>query len=416
MKPSFPLFLATRLYNFKEDSKHTSSLGVNIATLGVMIGIAVMIVSVAIVFGFKNEIKNKVVGFGGDIQVVNTDLAQSSVNYPVLYSKTFLSDIKNTEGVKHVQLVTQKAGIFKTSTDFKGVMFYGVGDDFDTTFISSHIIEGRMPHFLKNVTTNEILISSTMSKELNLKTGEKVFTYFFDKEIKVRRFLVVGIYETNLSQFDNNVVYSNRLVINGLNNWIGSDCSNIEIAVDNFSENENIADRVAEVLPSKPDANGCFYSVYSIGELYSSIFDWLKLLDLNIWVILVLMSCVCCFTIVSGLLILILERTSSIGLLKSLGASTSLVRNVYVYYGMMIIGRGLVCGNILGLALCFIQYQWHLVELDSASYYVDFVPISLDWLVWLLLNVSVMVICSLVLFVPTIVVGHINPVKVLKFD
>ena len=413
---SVSFFIAKRLYKTRDEVGHISSLGVRIASIGVMIGLAVMIISVAIVFGFKKEIKNKVTGFGSDIQIVNSDASESSESYPIIASNTFLNSLKSCEGVKHVQKVTQKMGVFKVQHDFKGVLLNGVGTDFDASFIKAHLISGSMPIFSKPDSENEIVISNVIAKDLGLAVGDKVFSYFFDKEIKVRRFVVKGIYETNLAQFDESVVYTNRNTINRLNGWSGNDCSIIEITVNNYSENEDVADKIACLTPTKPDTNGCFYAVYSIGELYSSIFDWLNLLDLNIWVILALMTCVCCFTVVSGLLILILEKISTIGLLKAIGASNSIIRRIYMYYGVFLVGRGILWGNIIGLSLCYLQYKFHIFSLDASSYYVDFVPISFEWPLIVLLNISIVLVCSIILLLPTAIVSHLNLVKTLKFD
>ena len=413
---SVPFFIAKRLYKTRDEVGHISSLGIRIASFGVVIGLAVMIISVSIVFGFKKEIKNKVTGFGSDIQVVNSDASETLNVYPVIATDSFINSLNTCEGVSHVQKITQKMGIFKVTHDFKGALFNGIGKDFDPSFIKEHLISGTMPDFSSRTSENEIVISNVIAKELELKVGDKVFSYFFDTEVKMRRFVVKGIYETNLTQFDESVVYANRNVINRLNGWDRHDCSIIEISVDNYSDNENVADKIACLTPTTPDTNGCFYAVYSIGELYSSIFDWLNLLDLNIWVILALMTCVCCFTVISGLLILILEKTSTIGLLKAIGASNSLVRKIYVYYGSFLVGRGILWGNIISLLLCFFQYKFHLFRLDASSYYVDYVPISFDWSAFFFLNISVVLVCTIILLLPTAVVSRLNLVKTLKFD
>lgn len=413
---SLPFFIARRLYYTKEDTGRISTLGVNIASVGVMIGIAVMIISVAIVFGFKDEIKNKVVGFGSHIQLVNADSQQSPDSYPIIATPELLNKLRHCSGVKHIQRVTQKTGILKTDEDFKGIVLKGVGTDFDTTFVASHIIEGHLPDFSKDSTSEHVVVSSTIAKQLQLKSGDKVFAYFFDNQVRMRRYTIIGIYQTNMAQFDNSIVYANIKSVNKLNGWSDSDCSNIEITVTDFEQNEAIADQVALLKPITPDINGCFYAVYSIKELYGAIFDWLKLLDLNIWVILVLMTCVCCFTMISGLLILILEKTSTIGILKALGARNGMIRRVFFHYGTFIIGRGLLLGNILGLALCFIQSKWHILTLDASSYYVDYVPISFNWYIFGAINISTLLICMIVLCGPTLIIGHIKPVKALKFD
>lgn len=413
---SLSFFIARRLYRSKGKSERISKLGVNIASIGVMIGLAVMIISVAVVLGFKNEIKSKVVGFGSHIQIVNSDAMQSPDSYPVIATDDLIARLKKCPGVKHVQRTTQKTGIFKTDDNFKGVVLKGVGKDYDHTFIASHIVDGSMPDYTKNESSEQVVISRAIANELLLKANDKVYAYFFDNEVRMRRYQITGIYETNMAQFDNNVVIANINSVNKLNGWQNNDCSNLEITVTDFTRNEDIADEVACLKPASQDANGCFYSVYSIQELYGAIFDWLKLLDLNIWVILALMTCVCCFTMISGLFILILEKTGTIGVLKAMGARNGIIRRVFLHYGVFIIGRGLVLGNILGLALCCVQSQWHVFRLDASSYYVDHVPIEFDWFVILLINLGTLLICTIILVAPTLVVSHVRPVKALKFD
>lgn len=427
---SLSFFIARRLYSSPDNKAHISSLGVKIATIGVAIALAVMIVSVAVVVGFKNEIKNKVVGFGGSIQVLNSDALQSGQEIPVVASPDFIRRLKRVEGVAHVQAVSKKMGILKTDDEFQGLMFEGVGEivsdkrgrprdmgvDYDTSFIAAHIVEGRLPDFSDPASANDIVISRATQKALSLKCGEKVFAYFFDDDVRMRRYVVRGVYETNMMQFDNNLVLCSRKTVNSLMGWGAHDCTDLELAITDFSRLDDIADRVAEVKPSRPDRNGCYYGVYTIKELYGSIFDWLKLLDLNIWVILGLMICVCCFTMTSGLLILILDKTATIGILKALGARGGLVRRVFLHYGVFIVIRGLIWGNVIGLGLCFVQYKWHLMGLDATSYYVDHVPVAFDWTAIALLNVATLLICTIVLLGPTMVVSRIRPVKALRFD
>ncbi|MBQ7742291.1 MAG: ABC transporter permease [Bacteroidaceae bacterium] len=418
---SLSLFIARRLYGSKENTGRLSSLGVNIATIGIAIGLAVMIVSVAVVLGFKDEIKSKVTGFGSHIQILNTDAQQMSDTLPVIASASFVDRLSKCEGVSHVQRVTQKAGILKTDTDFRGISFTGIGDDYDTTFLARHLVEGRLPNHvetdsLQETTSPSLLVSRNMADALSLHCGDKVFAYFFSSDIRMRRFVVCGIYQTNMTQFDSNTAFASLPVVNALNGWDSLSCSTLEIAVNDFSLVEDIADRVATLKPDVPDRNGCYYAVYTIQELYGAIFDWLKLLDMNIWVILGLMTCVCCFTMISGLLILILERTSTIGILKALGGRNSMVRRVFLHYGVFIVGRGLLWGNVIGLLLCYVQWQWHIFPLDASSYYVDHVPVTFHWFAILALNISTLIICTLILVGPTLVVSHIKPVKALKFD
>ena len=409
---SFPFFIARRLYGSKDRSERIASLGVNIATVGIAVGLAVMIVSVAVVLGFKGEIKNKVTGFGSNIQILNSDAMQSSDTLPVIASPSFVERLAKCKGVSHVQKVTRKTGILKTEADFQGITFTGIGPDYDTTFLASHMVEGHLP----SDSDNQLAVSRAISDALQLHCGDKVFAYFFDNDIRMRRYQISGIYQTNMMQFDNVTAFATLRSVNGLNGWDSLSCSTVEIAVTDFNSTEDIADQVARLKPDSPDRNGCYYAVYSVSELYGAIFDWLKLLDLNIWVILGLMTCVCCFTVISGLLILILERTSTIGILKALGARNGLVRRVFLHYGVFIIGRGLLLGNVLGLLLCYVQWQWHLFPLDATSYYVDHVPVAFNWLAIAGLNIATLVICTVTLIGPTLIVSHIRPVKALKFD
>lgn len=413
---SLSFFIARRLYSSSDNKTRISSLGVKIATIGVAVALAVMIVSVAVVVGFKNEIKNKVVGFGGSIQLLNSDALQSGQEIPVEASPALIRRVKKVEGVSHVQAVSKKMGILKTDDEFQGLMFQGVGADYDTAFIAAHLVEGSLPKFGNAEAANGILISRATQKALSLKCGEKVFAYFFDDDVRMRRYVVSGVYETNMMQFDNNLVLCSRKAVNSLMGWGADECTSLELEVTDFSRLDDIADRVAEVKPSQPDKNGCYYGVYTIKELYGSIFDWLKLLDLNIWVILGLMVCVCCFTMTSGLLILILDKTTTIGILKALGARGALVRRVFLHYGVFIVIKGLIWGDIIGLGICFAQYKWHLMGLDAASYYVDHVPVAFHWPAILLLNLATLVICAIVLLGPTMVVSRVRPVKALRFD
>ena len=292
---SLPLYLARHFRKSSDKRSHSSSLGINIASFGVMMGLCIMMVSVAIVLGFKNEIRTKVIVFGSNVHVVNADMIQNPSLLPLVADSAFLFKIKQTSGVTHVQKVSQKNGIIKTDNEFSGVTFKGVGSDYDTSFLSSALVEGTIPQYGKKSETNsvDIIISNILAQKLALSVGDKVYSYFFDDELKMRRFVVSGIYETHMSQFDNSIVFVDINTVNQLNGWQRGDCSAVEISVKDFEKTEEIADKIALNKPVKADKNGCFVAIYSVGELFSSVFDWLDLLDLNIWIILVLMACVC---------------------------------------------------------------------------------------------------------------------------
>ncbi|MBQ0088767.1 MAG: ABC transporter permease, partial [Prevotellaceae bacterium] len=388
-----------------------SKLTTGIATLGVMIGLSVMILSVCIIFGFKHEISEKVIGFGSHISILNGETVNSVEGNSIIIGEDIQKQVKNVPGVESVQRYSTKMGLIKTSTDFKGLIFKGVGEDFDSTFLQQHIIEGNIPVFSTNSHRNDIIISTKTASELGIRVGERVYTYFFENGIRMRRFNVAALYESNMDQFDDNIVISNFYTVNQLNNWDDSHCTGMEIKVKDFNQLQKIDEDIIKITAGKRDADGHLYATYTIKELYSHIFEWLKLLDLNIWVILILMICVAAFTMISGLLILILERTSTIGVLRAVGGSNGMLRKIFLHYSSFIIIRGLVWGNIIGIGIALIQKQWHILSLDASSYYVDHVPVLINWWAILGLNIATLLICLIILIIPSFMVSRINPVK-----
>ena len=409
-------FLAKKIYSDSGETKKVSLPAVRLATLGMAIGLAVMIVSVAVVMGFKKSIRDKVVGFGSHLVVNNFTSMQDVEQAPIYTSDSIINLLRKAPGVTHTQRYAMKQGLLKTDTDFLGIMLKGVGEDWDTTFISANMNEGVIPAFSSEKSTNKILISRLMADKLNVSVGEKIFAYFLgDGSMRTRRFTISGIYQTNLTKYDEAIVFCDLYTAQRLNAWQPDQTSGIEMTVADFAKIDTTAQWLIEQINRKTDKYGQTYSSATIQETNPQIFSWLDLLDLNVWIILALMICVASVTMISGLLIVILERIPMIGTLKALGARDKTIRHTFLWFGSFIIIKGIVWGNIAGLALCLIQKYTGLITLDPQTYYVSEAPVEISIPVVLLLNVCTLIVCTLILVVPSFLVSHIHPVKTMKF-
>lgn len=413
---SFALFIAKRLYREKGDKKRVSRPAITIATLGVAIGLAVMIISVSVALGFKNEIKSKVIGFGSHIQVTNLDATNSMEVMPVQVNDSVMKVLTGIRGIAHVQRFATKPGLIKTDENFQGMLLKGVAQEYDPTFFKQHLIAGEFPKFSDSASSNKLLISKSTADKLKLKLGDKVFTYYFENSIRIRRFQVVGIYQTNLSAYDNNIMMTDLYTVRQLNNWMPDQCSGAEMTVTDFNKLDSVDMEVVKKVNRHIDAYGDTYSAKTIKEVNPDIFAWLSLMDMNVWVILILMLGVAGFTMISGLLIIILERTQMIGLLKALGARNKQVRHVFLYFSAFLIGRGLLLGNIIGIGLLFLQRQFGFAHLDASTYYVDTVPVMFSWGLFVALNVATLLISLFILIAPSYLVSHIEPSKAMRFE
>ena len=411
------LFLARRLYYYKGEEKKRASLpAIRIATLGVAVGLAVMILSVAIVLGFKNEITSKVTGFGSHIVLYNTGMSDSGEGNPVTLDKILVNDLKALPNVDHVQQFSIKSGILKTNEQFAGITLKSIAKDYDTRFISSHIIEGKLPDYKNNETENDIVISKSIANDLKVKVGDKLFAYFFDGGLRARRFNVAAIYRTDMSQFDKILVFAHDKTVKNLCKWNENKATGIEINLKDFNLLNETSFKVAKFVSRYNIDNDTSYMSFNVKELYPQIFDWLNLLNVNIWVILVLMLAVAGVTIISGLLILILERTSTIALLKTLGATNTLIRKVFINLAVIILLKGMVLGNILGFSLALLQKYFKIIHLNPESYYIDSVPVEFDITAIVLINVATFMVSTLALVLPSYIVARIKPSKVLRFE
>lgn len=409
-------FIARRIYSAGEPEKQVSRPAVLIARIGIAIGLAVMIVTVSVVVGFKREVRGKVTGFGSDIQLTNADAARSYETRPVVVDDSLLSRLSAYPEVKHVQRFSTKPGMIKTAEDFQGMVLKGVGPEFDPAFFRRHLLEGELPQFSDTASSNRVLISKSLATKLRLKLGDKIDTYYIQDEVRARRLLIAGIYQTNFSEYDHLFLLTDLYLVNRLNGWEQGQASGAELQVEDYSRLEETTFRIAADMDGMVDRYGEDYCVRSVEELNPQIFAWLDILDVNIWVILVLMIGVAGFTMVSGLLIIIIERTSMIGVLKSLGADNTTIRRVFLWFAVFLIGKGMLWGNAIGFAFYFVQKAFGVFKLDPETYYMDTVPVSFNLLLFFLLNAGTLLASVLMLMGPSYLITKIRPANSMKWE
>lgn len=427
---NFPLFIAKRLYSGRDvasgdESKqdgNVSSFTINssfnkIATAGVAIGLAVMIVSVSVVLGFKHTIRDKVMGFGSHIVVASFRSVQGLSDEPIAVNDSLMRLLSNVRGVSHAQRYALKQGMLKTDTDFLGIMLKGVTEEYDTTFLHTCLAEGRLPRFSDTAASGEVLVSRTMADKLRLKSGDRVFAYFMgDDNLRARRLTVTGVYKTDMSYFDNTYAFTDMYSVRRLNGWNGRQVSGVELIVSDIERIPFTEEAIIYGLSPRVDADGNMYTPQTIQRRYPQIFAWLDLLDVNVWIILALMMCVAAVTMISGLLIIILERTSMIGVLKALGARDATVRRTFIWLAAFIIGRALLIGDVIGIGIVLVQRLTGLVKLDASTYYVDTVPVEINIPLIILINIATLIINVLVLVAPSFIISHVNPAKSMRFE
>ncbi len=390
---------------------------IRIATVGVAIGLTVMIITVSVVLGFKHTIRDKVAGFGGHIQVSNLLRFTDSDPYTIVASDSLMKVMNAQTGVKHAERYTFAQGLLKTDDDFLGVMFKGVGPEFDASFLNDNLLSGSIPQFSDSTSRYKLLISKMIADKLKLKTGDKVFGYFLGEEsVKTRKYTIAGVYQTNMTRFDETLCFTDIYATNRLNGWEGDYCTGVEIKVDDLNRLNQTADAFIENVNRTDDSHGNTLLTQTIYELYPNIFTWLELLDINVWIILVLMICVAGFTMISGLLIIILERTQMIGVLKALGARNNTIRHTFLWFSVFIIGQGMLWGNVIGIGIVMLQQYTGFITLDPQVYYVSKAPMELNVLLIILLDVVTLIVCVLVLIVPSYLVSHIHPAKSMRYE
>ena len=414
---NLPLFIAKKIYSDQGDKRKVSRPAIHIAVVGVAIGLMVMIVTVCVVLGFKHTIRDKVAGFGGHIQVNNLMKYNDIDPYTICASDSLMQVFRQQSGVRHIQRYTITQGLLKTDNDFLGVMFKGVGPEFDNTFLQQNLVAGEIPIFSDSTSRYQLLMSKMIADKLQLNVGDKIFAYFIgDENVKTRKYTVAGIYQTNMTRFDESLCFTDLYTANRLNGWDGDRCTGVEVTVDDLNRLAVTANAFIDNVNRTDDGHGNQMVTQTIYEMYPNIFTWLELLDINVWIILALMVCVAGFTMISGLLIIILERTQMIGILKALGTRNKTIRHTFLWFSAFIIGQGMIWGNILGIGLVLIQQYTGFVSLDPQVYYVSEAPMELNLPLIVLLNIATLIVCVFVLIAPSYLVSHIHPAKSMRYE
>lgn len=413
------LYIARRIFSSKDNRNQLSSRIVNIALFGIVLGLIVLILSVAIVVGYKSEVGRKVIGFSSHLQIVNLDSNQSFETSPISQNQPFLNDLREIDGIRHVQIFATKPGVIRASDEMQAVVLKGIGPDFDWSFFQENKVAGETFEVQDTIRSNKIWVSKKIADLLKLGLGDDLTMFFIHESETVprqRKFQIAGIYQTSLEEFDRMFVLVDINHIRKLNNWASDEVSGFEILVKDFNSLDDQEKAAHQLLLRYTSPDSPVLQVVSIKEKYRSIFDWLNLLDMNVWVILALMVLVAGFNMVSGLLVIILERTQMIGILKAMGARNWSIRKVFLYFSVMLVAKALILGNILGIGICLLQQYTHFIKLDPASYYLEYVPIHLTILHVVLLNAGTIIATFLMLIVPSYFITRVSPEKSIRFE
>lgn len=400
--------IAKRLYFSEEGKARTSRPAVRVALGGILIGVMVMIVAICVVVGFKQEIQRKVAGFGSHIQVVNFDNNATYELQPVEVSDSLRQKLRGLPYVKHVSTFASKPGILKTDSAFQGIIFKGT-DYWD--YFAENLVSGSLPE-----EKNEVIISTVLANQLHLAVGDAILCYFVQEDLRVRKLYVSGLYNTCMSEMDRLFVLGDIDLVRQLNHWRASQASGIEVLVDDLRHLQEAADGVYFATANRLDEAGNAFYTQTLEQLNPQIFGWLDLLDMNVVIIIVLMLCVSGFSIITGLIILILESITLIGTLKALGAHNRFVRRIFIYEAILLVGKGMLWGNVLGLGLVAVQYFTQVIPLDASIYYVSYVPMAFPWGWLVALNIGVLLVAWVIMLAPSAIVSQISPAKVMHFE
>jgi lipoprotein-releasing system permease protein len=413
------LFISRRLFFESDNKKFLSYKIIRIALAGIALGLAVMIISVSVITGFKKEIREKVIGFGSHIQIVNFDSNNSYETQPVPKNQTFLGELARLEGIKSVHPFGTKPGMIKTEDNIQGIVFKGVDERYDWDFFRKNLIDGTLPEIKDSARSNQVLISEQISKLLRLETGDAVVLYFINENENTPRMLqlkICGLYRTSLEEFDNIFIIGDLRQIQRLNSWNENQISGFEVFIEDFERISDAEQTIRNVVLDYSRENDAILRTTNITREYPQIFDWLSILDMNVWVILILMAMVAGFNMISGLLVIILERSRMIGVLKAMGSPNKSIRQVFLYLAVFLTTRGMIWGNIIGIALVLIQNFFKVIKLNPTTYYVDFVPVNFSILHILLLNAGTIAATTLMLVIPSYFVTKISPDKIIRFE
>lgn len=406
---NFESFIAKKILRGNSGSSGMSNPVIRIATFGIALGMAVMIIAVMVVTGFRNEITEKVIGFGSHIRINNFDSNNSYEEIPIETNAPFVTKVKQHPEVRHVQMYATKAGILKTENEIQGIVLKGVDRQYDWSFFKDKMKEGTVPATEGKSATPEVMISQKTANQLQLKKGDHIIVYFIEQPPRIRKFLISGIYATGLDEFDNLYVYCGIDVIRKLNNWTPLQAGGFEISIHDFSKLDEVNEEIYKIA-------GYQYYTQSIREQYPQMFHWLDLQNINVVIIIGLILLIAGISMISTLLIIILENATLIGLLKTMGSADKSIRKIFIYIAFPVIGAGILAGNILGIGLCLLQWKFGIVTLPQESYYVSQVPVNFSTYHLLLLNAGTIVACILMLLGPSAVIGRIQPARVIRFD
>jgi len=422
---NFSNFIAKRILNKGQEKKTISSPIVKIGIIGIALGLAVMIITMAVVTGFQQQIVNKITTFSSHLQINDFNQNQSLEPNPITFSNQLLEKIRTTDNVKQTQAFATKNGILKTKTDNEGIILKGISYDYDWNNLKPYLAQGDLLDIKKDSINKDILISQTLASKLHLKLNQKLLIYFMTKkklvdttfngqnqidyEPRVKEFYVKGIFNTGFSDFDKNLVFVDLKHIQKLNYWKENEVAGYEVYLKDFNLLETSLEKLNDVV-------GYNYTISSVKQLNSSIFSWLEMIDVNAIIIITLMVLVAAINMISALLILILERTNLVGILKALGLANESVRKIFFFVSIQLLAKGLVFGNIIGIGFCWAQLQFKFASLNPETYYLEFVPINFSITHILLINVGTIITCLIMMFLPTLILNKITPIKAIRFS
>ncbi len=400
-------FISKRINKADPETFSATIHKVAIASIG--IGLAILIISFLILFGFKSTIREKIVSFGAHLQLTGYGTTNSYESSPISTSSDFFQNIDTISYISHSQVFAYKAGLLSTEDEVYGFIMKGVGKDFNQGQFAKNLIAGNFINFSDSSASNQIVISQKIANVLQLEVGEALQAVFIQENIRRRKLEVVGIYDTGMEDFDEKIILGDISLIQRLNGWDENMVGGFELFVDDFNNLEFYVNQVFEMV-------GYDYYLQSVKDRYLEIFDWLSLINQNVYIFLVIILFVASFNMISVLLILIMERTQMIGTLKALGATNKQIRNIFINNGLVLVFKGLLWGNLIGIGLCALQFQFQLIPLDPENYYMSYVPIEWDWLTISLLNMLTFAIVAVVLLLPALFISRVSPVRSIRFD
>ncbi|MDG1040642.1 MAG: ABC transporter permease [Polaribacter sp.] len=409
---NYELFIAKRIIAGKAYKNSISSPIIKIAITAIALGIIIMMISIATGSGMQQKIRDKVSGFKGHVQITNYDDNNSEVSInPIDKTQDFYPKFTTIDGIKNVQIFANKAGLIRTATDFEGIIFKGVSTDYDWSFFTEYLVEGKLPNF-NQTRVRDVLLSKTLVDRLNLKLNDTI-NVFFLKSTKNKlpsryKLIIVGIYDTGFNQFDKNMVIGDIKEVQRSNKWNENQIGGFEVLIDNFDEIEQRGNEIYAEIGSTLNSN-------TIVESYAFIFEWIELFDNNVWFIIGIMILVASINMITALLVLILERVQMVGILKALGSANWSIRKIFLYNAGYLILKGLFWGNVIGITLLVLQQQFGFITLDPTTYYVSTVPVTINIFAFLILNIGTLILCFLMLIIPSVIITRINPVKSIKF-